>query len=123
MASRHVTLHVRLVDFLRACLIYILDSHNLSDQHWRLNTCERVRPSLYHNATHLRGVPEYVAPLGSTSLIFNFLFARFLVGTPVTLTDIYVSLSLPISVLPYQYHVGYCHCYPGCSGHRCLWLY
>ncbi|KAJ7188151.1 hypothetical protein C8R46DRAFT_1053815 [Mycena filopes] len=25
---------------------------------------------------------EYVAPLGSSSLVFNFLFARFLVGTP-----------------------------------------
>lgn len=37
---------------------------------------------------------EYVAPLGSTSLIFNFLFASLLVGTPVTSTDIYVSLSL-----------------------------
>ena len=34
---------------------------------------------------------EYVAPLGSSSLIFNFLFARFLVGTPVTSNDIYVS--------------------------------
>ena len=34
---------------------------------------------------------EYVAPLGSTSLVFNFLFARFLVGTPVTRNDIYVS--------------------------------
>ena len=33
---------------------------------------------------------EYVAPLGSTSLIFNFLFARFLIGTPVTMTDVYV---------------------------------
>jgi hypothetical protein len=33
---------------------------------------------------------EYVAPLGSSSLVFNFLFARFLVGTPVTSTDIYV---------------------------------
>ena len=33
---------------------------------------------------------EYVAPLGSTALVFNFLFARFLVGTPVTSTDIYV---------------------------------
>lgn len=33
---------------------------------------------------------EYVAPLGSTSLIFNFLFAKFLVGTPVTSLDIYV---------------------------------
>jgi len=39
---------------------------------------------------------EYVAPLGSSSLIFNFLFARFLVGTPVTSNDIYVS-SLPAS--------------------------
>ncbi|KAG5353771.1 hypothetical protein C0989_002554 [Termitomyces sp. Mn162] len=28
---------------------------------------------------------EYVAPLGSSSLIFNFLFARFLVGTPGTI--------------------------------------
>ena len=36
---------------------------------------------------------EYVAPLGSSSLVFNFLFARFLVGTPVTKTDIYVSHS------------------------------
>jgi len=33
---------------------------------------------------------EYCAPLGSTSLIFNFLFARFLVGTTITSTDIYV---------------------------------
>ncbi|KAJ7217977.1 hypothetical protein GGX14DRAFT_598966 [Mycena pura] len=31
---------------------------------------------------------EYVAPLGSSSLVFNFLFARFLVGTPVTNYDI-----------------------------------
>ncbi|KZT54231.1 hypothetical protein CALCODRAFT_439009 [Calocera cornea HHB12733] len=31
---------------------------------------------------------EYVAPLGATSLIFNFLFASWLVGTPVTRTDI-----------------------------------
>ena len=36
---------------------------------------------------------EYVAPLGSTSLVFNFLFARFLVGTPVTNTDIYVRIA------------------------------
>lgn len=38
----------------------------------------------------VKRVLEYVAPLGSTSLVFNFLFARFLVGTPVTNTDIYV---------------------------------
>lgn len=37
---------------------------------------------------------EYVAPLGSSSLVFNFLFARFLVGTPVTSNDIYVKLFL-----------------------------
>ncbi|KAF8135708.1 hypothetical protein EV363DRAFT_1429417 [Boletus edulis] len=42
---------------------------------------------------------EYVAPLGSTSLIFNFLFARFLVGTPVTQTDIYGTIVVVIGVI------------------------
>lgn len=42
---------------------------------------------------------EYVAPLGSMSLIFNFLFASMLVGTPVTSTDIYVSLKFSMNVL------------------------
>lgn len=42
---------------------------------------------------------EYVAPLGSTSLIFNFLFARFLVGTPVTVTDIYGTIIVILGVV------------------------
>ncbi|KAI0063590.1 hypothetical protein BV25DRAFT_395159 [Artomyces pyxidatus] len=42
---------------------------------------------------------EYVAPLGSTSLIFNFLFARFLVGTPVTMTDIYGTIIVILGVI------------------------
>ncbi|KAI0311618.1 hypothetical protein OF83DRAFT_1177400 [Amylostereum chailletii] len=42
---------------------------------------------------------EYVAPLGSTSLIFNFLFARFLVGTPVTMNDIYGTVVVIIGVI------------------------
>ncbi|EIW83163.1 hypothetical protein CONPUDRAFT_121611 [Coniophora puteana RWD-64-598 SS2] len=42
---------------------------------------------------------EYVAPLGSTSLIFNFLFARFLVGTPVTNTDIYGTVIVVLGVI------------------------
>src|ERR1700733_11529795 len=42
---------------------------------------------------------EYVAPLGSSSLVFNFLFARFLVGTPVTSTDIYVRRTYPYLVM------------------------
>ncbi|EPQ57506.1 hypothetical protein GLOTRDRAFT_137822 [Gloeophyllum trabeum ATCC 11539] len=42
---------------------------------------------------------EYVAPLGSTSLIFNFLFARFLVGTPVTSTDIYGTIIVIVGVI------------------------
>ncbi|KAI0035873.1 hypothetical protein K488DRAFT_37109, partial [Vararia minispora EC-137] len=42
---------------------------------------------------------EYVAPLGSTSLIFNFLFARFLVGTPVTMNDIYGTVVVIIGVV------------------------
>lgn len=37
---------------------------------------------------------EYVAPLGSTSLIFNFMFAKFLIHTPVTANDIYVRIHL-----------------------------
>ncbi|KAH9485445.1 hypothetical protein JR316_0002353 [Psilocybe cubensis] len=42
---------------------------------------------------------EYVAPLGSTSLVFNFLFARFLVGTPVTSTDIYGTIVVILGVI------------------------
>ena len=56
----------------------------------------------YTNVTHL--CSEYVAPLGSTSLIFNFLFAKFLVNTPVTNHDIYVR-SLPISPCPFSSYV------------------
>ncbi|CAL1707415.1 unnamed protein product [Somion occarium] len=42
---------------------------------------------------------EYVAPLGSTSLIFNFLFAKFLVNTPVTMTDIWGTIIVIIGVI------------------------
>lgn len=42
---------------------------------------------------------EYVAPLGSASLIFNFLFARFLVGTPVTKTDIQGTIVVVLGVI------------------------
>ncbi|KAI0768750.1 hypothetical protein BD413DRAFT_561088 [Trametes elegans] len=42
---------------------------------------------------------EYVAPLGSTSLIFNFLFAKFLVNTPVTKNDIYGTIIVIIGVI------------------------
>ncbi|KAF8345899.1 hypothetical protein F5887DRAFT_963989 [Amanita rubescens] len=42
---------------------------------------------------------EYVAPLGSSSLIFNFLFARFLVGTPVTRNDIYGTIVIVVGVV------------------------
>ncbi|KAI0915783.1 hypothetical protein AcW1_003712 [Taiwanofungus camphoratus] len=41
---------------------------------------------------------EYVAPLGSTSLIFNFLFAKFLIGTPVTSYDIYGTIVVILGV-------------------------
>ncbi|KZT68262.1 hypothetical protein DAEQUDRAFT_692718 [Daedalea quercina L-15889] len=42
---------------------------------------------------------EYVAPLGSTSLIFNFLFAKFLVDTPVTNYDIYGTIVVILGVV------------------------
>lgn len=62
----------------------------------RKHTCSGIhacRYGLLHNAfpNFTEIAPEYVAPLGSTSLIFNFLFAKFLVNTPVTWNDIYVS--------------------------------
>ncbi|KAI0790827.1 hypothetical protein C8Q75DRAFT_760904 [Abortiporus biennis] len=42
---------------------------------------------------------EYVAPLGSTSLIFNFLFAKFLVNSPVTSNDIWGTIIVIIGVI------------------------
>lgn len=42
---------------------------------------------------------EYVAPLGSTSLIFNFLFAKFLVNSPVTNNDIYGTIIVIVGVI------------------------
>ncbi|KAI0661098.1 hypothetical protein C8Q70DRAFT_693670 [Cubamyces menziesii] len=42
---------------------------------------------------------EYVAPLGSTSLIFNFLFAKFLVNTPVMKNDIYGTIIVIVGVI------------------------
>ncbi|TFK25670.1 hypothetical protein FA15DRAFT_638875 [Coprinopsis marcescibilis] len=42
---------------------------------------------------------EYVAPLGSSSLVFNFLFARFLVGTPVTRNDIWGTVVVVLGVI------------------------
>ncbi|CAE7131187.1 unnamed protein product [Rhizoctonia solani] len=41
---------------------------------------------------------EYVAPLGSTSLIFNFMFASILVGTPVGRSDIYGTVVVVLGV-------------------------
>lgn len=41
---------------------------------------------------------EYVAPLGSTSLIFNFMFASILVGTPVGRTDLYGTIVVVLGV-------------------------
>ncbi|WRT67209.1 uncharacterized protein IL334_004175 [Kwoniella shivajii] len=43
--------------------------------------------------------PDWVAPLGSSSLVFNFLFARWLVGTPVTPTDIYGTVIIILGVI------------------------
>ncbi|KAH8828021.1 hypothetical protein DL96DRAFT_1709332 [Flagelloscypha sp. PMI_526] len=41
---------------------------------------------------------EYVAPLGSTSLVFNFIFARFLVGTQITSLDIWGTIVIIVGV-------------------------
>ncbi|BGP17792.1 hypothetical protein JCM10213_001706 [Rhodosporidiobolus nylandii] len=42
---------------------------------------------------------QYVAPLGSTSLVFNFLFAFWLVGTPITRVDIFGTLVIVVGVV------------------------
>ncbi|GAA5931386.1 hypothetical protein JCM1841_002800 [Sporobolomyces salmonicolor] len=42
---------------------------------------------------------EYVAPLGSTSLIFNFIFAYLLVGTPVTKLDVFGTIVIILGVV------------------------
>ncbi|KAJ8293914.1 hypothetical protein OF846_003168 [Rhodotorula toruloides] len=42
---------------------------------------------------------EYVAPLGSTSLIFNFIFAYLLVSTPVTRLDILGTVVIILGVV------------------------
>ena len=58
---------------------------------------------------------EYVPPLGSLSrsLVFSFLFVRFLVSTPVINTDIYVSCLLtylynltPLSIIVILGEIG-----------------
>ncbi|CAG8654553.1 25258_t:CDS:2 [Dentiscutata erythropus] len=43
--------------------------------------------------------PQWVAPLGSVSLIFNFIFARVLVGTKITKQDLWGTLVIVISVI------------------------
>lgn len=42
---------------------------------------------------------EYVAPLGSASLVFNVAFAYALAGTPVTRTDIYGTIIIVLGVV------------------------
>ncbi|KAK4054958.1 hypothetical protein OIO90_003299 [Microbotryomycetes sp. JL221] len=42
---------------------------------------------------------EYVAPLGSTSLIFNVIFAYLLAGTPVTKLDVFGTLTIVLGVV------------------------
>ncbi|OCF36656.1 hypothetical protein I316_01909 [Kwoniella heveanensis BCC8398] len=43
--------------------------------------------------------PDWVAPLGSSSLVLNFLFAHWLVGTPVTPTDIQGTIIIIFGVI------------------------
>ncbi|KAK9685093.1 hypothetical protein K7432_015631 [Basidiobolus ranarum] len=42
---------------------------------------------------------QWVAPLGSVALIFNFIFARLLVGTPITKNDLYGTAIVIASVI------------------------
>lgn len=76
--------------------VWMLMGTQIISINWE-HACSRVHARRYVHMVvgkwmRLTCVPEYVAPLGSTSLIFNFLFAKFLVNTPVTKNDIYVRL-------------------------------
>ncbi|KAG0234016.1 hypothetical protein B0O80DRAFT_490482 [Mortierella sp. GBAus27b] len=42
---------------------------------------------------------QWVAPLGSIALIFNFVFAKILVGTRITRTDVYGTVIVMVSVI------------------------
>ncbi|KAK9720402.1 hypothetical protein K7432_004199 [Basidiobolus ranarum] len=42
---------------------------------------------------------QWVAPLGAVSLIFNFIFAKMLVGTPITRKDIYGTAVVIVCVI------------------------
>ncbi|KAF8320817.1 hypothetical protein DL93DRAFT_2131210 [Clavulina sp. PMI_390] len=42
---------------------------------------------------------EYVAPLGSSSLVFNFMFASILIGTPITRRDIQGTVVVILGVI------------------------
>ena len=43
--------------------------------------------------------PDWVAPLGSSALVFNFIFARWLVGTPVTRLDVQGTVVIVLGVI------------------------
>ncbi|KAG6916663.1 hypothetical protein DXG01_005887 [Tephrocybe rancida] len=84
--------------WLLGMLLYILSQligSTLALEYMRAGTS--FINSLFHFTSNTS--PEYVAPLGSTSLVFNFLFARFLVGTPVTSTDIYGTIIVILGVI------------------------
>lgn len=84
------TLHVRLLEYSL-----------LSEAHsWDLFRLSQLIGSTLA-LRYLRA--EYVAPLGATSLIFNFLFASLLVGTPVTNTDIYVRINWSLIIRSHSF--------------------
>ncbi|EJU04064.1 hypothetical protein DACRYDRAFT_105129 [Dacryopinax primogenitus] len=67
---------------------------------WALGMSLYILSQLLGSTLALRYLrAEYVAPLGATSLIFNFLFASWLVGTPVTKTDIRGTVTVIIGVI------------------------
>ncbi|GAA5981382.1 hypothetical protein JCM11641_005301 [Rhodosporidiobolus odoratus] len=68
--------------------------------YWVLGLVLYIASQVLGSTLALNYLPaQYVAPLGSTSLVFNFLFAFWLVGTPITRLDIIGTITIVVGVV------------------------
>ncbi|ORX85280.1 hypothetical protein K493DRAFT_238760 [Basidiobolus meristosporus CBS 931.73] len=67
-----------------------LQKHEFLRVNWHIGLYLYAGSQMFGNTIALNYLKtQWVAPLGAVSLIFNFLFAKMLVGTPITRKDIY----------------------------------
>ncbi|KAG8925596.1 hypothetical protein FRC02_009548 [Tulasnella sp. 418] len=85
-------------DFLRPLWVTGMLLYILSQLIGSTLALEYMRAGPYSSLYLSSTLQEYVAPLGSTSLIFNFLFASF-IGIPVSRMDIYGTIVVVLGVV------------------------